>query len=102
MKKKPNPTGRPPKNPRPRFDITELYILLNTHLPMRFMTDMGRLDTLKLSKEMEKQRATIYRWFDLGRMSNGSLIKLVEISAESDCERRGFLTKEKLLPFVGL
>lgn len=102
MKKTPNATGRPPKDDRQSIYSTPLYVLLISHLPESFLSPNGTLNTDKLATELDCRRATVYRWFSGDNMSNKALLALVKISNETICERKGFLTKEKLLPFVGL
>lgn len=102
MSKTPNATGRPPKTDRQSIYSTDLYKLLRSDLPLEFLSEDGRLDTGKLAKSLDYRRATIYRWFSGAIMSNRSLNALVKLSEDSSCERKGLLSKEKLLPFVGL
>lgn len=102
MKKTPNETGRPPKHDRPSIYSSDLYKLLRTHLPLTYMTEDGRLDTAKLSESLDCKRYTIYRWFNGNNMSVRAVNALVDLSEKSNCEMKGLLTKEKLLPFCGL
>lgn len=94
-------TGRPPKTKRPSIYSTPLYKMLLANLPSDFVQD-DRINTEKLSEAMPNKRMTIYRWFQGFNMSNKSAVRLVELSAAAKCERKGLLTVQKLLPFVGL
>lgn len=102
MAKTPNQTGRPPKTKRPSIYSTPLYKLMLSNLPERFISEDGKVNTLKLSEAMKNKRMTIYRWFQGFNMSVKSANQLAELSAASKCERKGLLTVQKLLPFVGL
>lgn len=102
MTKQPKMTGRPPKKKRESIYTTKLYILLREELPLVFISPDGRVNTLKLAEKLEYRRMTIYRWFNGGNMSVKAVNALSELSAAGKCERKGLLTKEKLLPFAGL
>ena len=102
MTKTPKPTGRPPKKKRQSIYTTALYQLLRAELPLAFISPDGRVNTLKLAEKLSYQRMTIYRWFNGGNMSVKAVNALSELSAAGKCERKGMLTKEKLLPFCGL
>lgn len=78
---------------------TELYRLLVDTLPICFISGGDRIKTERLSQELGMARWTLYRWFNGECMRKSSAMKLVEISAKSDCERKGALTLEKLAKF---
>lgn len=97
-----NQTGRPPKTERPSIYTTKIYKLMQDNLPLAFISDDGRVNTLLLAEAMPNKRMTIYRWFGGGNMSVKAVSRLAEISASAKCERKGRITVEKLLPFCGL
>ena len=78
----------------------ELYKLLQEKLPIRYRFYDGRIDTVKLAKDMGFARYSIYRWLNGERMRPASAQKLVKLSNEADCERKGALTLDMLTPFV--
>lgn len=102
MTKQPKLIGRPPKKKRESIYSTKIYQMLKEDLPLEFISPDGRVNTLKLAEKLNYKRMTIYRWFNGGNMSVKALNALSEISAAGKCERKGRLTKEKLLPFAGL
>ena len=80
---------------------TPLYRTLLESLPMRFvMPHVGRIDTGRLAEESGMARFTFYRWFAGERMRPSSAKRLIELSNNSDCERKGQLTIEKLTKFI--
>lgn len=101
MTTQPKLIGRPPKKPKDSIYTTALYRLLHDNLPLEFIAQDGRINTLVLATRMNRRRMTIYRWFNGGQMSPKALNMLLEISAAAKCERKGKLTLEKLLPFAG-
>ena len=102
MTKTPKLTGRPPKKKRDSIYTSALYQMFREDLPLVYLSPDGRVNTLKLAEKMDCQRMTIYRWFNGGNMSVKAVNALSELSAAGKCERKGRLTKEKLLPFCGL
>lgn len=102
MTKTATQTGRPPKVKRPTIYSTKLYKLMQETLPLEFISEDGKVNTLALSTKMNNKRMTIYRWFQGFNMSVKSANQLAELSAAAKCEKKGRLTIDKLLPFVGL
>lgn len=78
----------------------ELYLMLKETLPLKYRFYDGRINTNQLSKDSKLSRWTIYRWFKGENMSAGSAKRLVKISNEAECERKGALTLEKLTKFI--
>ena len=80
---------------------TDLYRTLLETLPIRFvMLHSGRIDTGRLAEETGMARFSFYRWFAGERMRPSSAKRLVQLSNESDCERKGKLTIEMLTKFI--
>lgn len=89
-----------PKTKKNSIYKSELYVLLKEKLPIRFICDDGRLNTAELAREMGMARYSIYRWFNGENMRTTSAEKLVALSAETNCERKGALTIEMLTKFI--
>lgn len=99
--KTPHTTGRPPKTaPAISMYETEIYQLLRNKLPERFTDSRGRISTARLVEEGGFAPWTIYRWFKGENISRRSADTLIEISAKSDCERKGALTLDLLTKFI--
>lgn len=88
---------KPEKTP---IHDTKIYALLLEGLPIRFTDRFGRLDTAQLAQECELTRWTIYRWLNGESMSSRNAKKLIEISENTTCERKGKINKETLTPFI--
>ena len=93
--------GRPRENgSREELYNHELYKLLQEKLPIRFRFYDGRIDTKQLADDTGFARWTIYRWFKGENMSPTSAKKLVRLSEQADCERKGALTMDMLTKFI--
>lgn len=89
-----------PKTKKNSIYKSDLYTLLKERLPNRFICDDGRLDTSKLARELGMARYSLYRWFNGETMRVTSAEKLVAISTEANCERKGALTIDMLTKFI--
>lgn len=79
---------------------TELYKLLVKKLPVTMMQSRDRLDTDKIATAIGMSRFAIYRWCRGDRMRVTSAEKLVKLSTESDCARKGALKLDMLKKFI--
>lgn len=93
--------GRPPKdaNSKPIYENSFYKFLLAT-LPLRLITDDGRIKTAQLALETNRSRKRVYDWLNGERLSSRSAQSIIEISKSSKCERKGAITKDNLSPFV--
>ncbi|RWP29503.1 hypothetical protein [Mesorhizobium sp.] len=95
-------TGRPSKNAEFKLYDGKLYQLLLEKLPSKFIK-FGRLDTLKLCEATGNARYTVYRWLNEQVLSRNAIKALVKLSDETDeQQKKAALTKEDLIPFLGL
>lgn len=103
--------GRPRKNDDFQIYEGKLYKLLVSKLPSEFIktTKVGlnapqrRINTQRLCEATGNARYTVYRWLSRQALSPKAITALIEISkGTSEREKRGALTKEDLIPFLGL
>jgi hypothetical protein len=98
----PRYTGRPSKNENFKLYDGALYKVLLEKLPSEFVK-YDKLDTLELSKATGNARYTVYRWLNEQVLSRKAIRSLLQLSKETkEAEKKGALTKDDLIPFVGL
>lgn len=97
-----NYTGRPSKNVEFKLYDGPLYKVLLEKLPSEYVK-FGRIDTLAISTATGNARFTVYRWLNEQILSRKAIRALLKLSQEAnDTKEQGALTKEDLIPFVGL
>jgi len=101
METKPS-LGRPRKDGPSEIYSGALYQLLVAKLPSEHI-NFGRIDTASLAKGTGNARFTLYRWFESNSLSKAAIRSLLEVSKNAKlAKERGKLTRDDLIPFIGI
>ena len=85
--------GRPPKNPNEsRFHEKPLYKLLLERLPEKFNKN-GKLDLIRLAKDGDVSRYTVYRWMNDEAMAARSAKQIIKLS-------EGTISQVDMIPYL--